>query len=692
VQLRVAADANACHERTALLTLIGLDAWPSIDPASVVLTADAGRVDITGRYLRGVSMHWRAGDKSGSDACHEPQSNPDGSQSCALTIDRDVPADPTAVSLSFVPPHLAVGEDVVAYDGLARPFKLERLVMPPAKVIVLTLIRADAAMDAEADVARLPLNHPESVGSVECVDAYCEIDGHDLVVRNEHGSDENLDIRLNLRPHVFWQGATALEAAPTAVVPVQRCPLTLASSPPLRGVGGQNLVLKVGGRCQKESALRFFVSGSAAHVVSTHVQDDGQYTVLHIDTPPSDEIYVAMQRGSAVVGSFRAKTRSIPAAHVRLEMPGFGAVDFIPSNRDATLVLPQVGSGGTLIPVPIEGVYTVRTDDQGVYHVRGLEGTTGWIALRLAYRDKNLPTALRETNLAEIVDAVERSIHPASIPIALGTQALSDSPLLELMCNKPDGTPQIMPPARPNAVSFLARESCRLIMHRERLSPEDGDQALRVTVTVIGMDGLTRNEATMDQRVILKPGPEPRHMFINGVTAPFDRVIVRVSLMSDDARYAIAPDDKLNAPQVQWAVTMGTSKLRLFATAALPTGLFRVADRGHSGLYGLNAGVLLRLVGLNPDGAQTPIGLEGGVMVVGITGDTTAAPNGQVALVGGLSVSIPIANWGRLSQAAISLHMWAEYEVSRALQTRGGSPWGFIFGPSISLGDVGYNL
>jgi hypothetical protein len=163
-------------------------------------------------------------------------------------------------------------------------------------------------------------------------------------------------------------------------------------------------------------------------------------------------------------------------------------------------------------------------------------------------------------------------------------------------------------------------------------------------------------------------------------------------LLSDDARYAIAPDDKLNAPQVQWAVIMGTSKLRMFATAALPTGLFRVADKAHSGLYGLNAGVLVRLVGLTQEGVQTPVGLEGGVILVGITGDTTPAPNGQLAVVFGPSISIPIANWGRVSQAAISLHMWAEFEVSRAFQTNGGSPWGFIFGPSISLGDVGYNL
>jgi hypothetical protein len=538
----------------------------------------------------------------------------------------------------------------------------------------------------------LPLVHPEAVGSVECVDAFCELDGRDLLVRNEHGTDENLDIHINLRPHVYWQGANSLQAAPTAVVPVQRCPLSLASSPPLKGVSGQNLVLKVGGRCQKDTSLRFFVSGNAAHLMSSRPEADGLYTVVRLDGSPSDEIYIAMQRGTAVVGSIRAKTRSVPTAHVRLEMAGFGLIDFIPSNRDAILVLPSLGSGGTLIPVPVEGVYTVRTDATGAYHVRGLEGTTGWIALRLAYRDKTLPSALRETNLAEIVDAVDRSIHPASIPIALGTQALSESPLLELVCSRLDGTPQTIAPAQPTAVSFLARESCRLILHRERLSPEDGDQALRVTVTVIGMDGLTRNEATLDQRVILKPGPEPRHMFINGVVAPFDRVIVRVALLSDDARYAVAPDDKLNAPQVQWAVTMGTSKLRLFATAALPTGLFRVADKTHSGLYGLNAGVLLRLVALNPDGIQTPVGLEGGVMVVGITGDTTPAPNGQVALVGGISVSIPIANWGRVSQAAISLHMWAEYEISRALQQNGGSPWGFIFGPSISLGDIGYNL
>jgi hypothetical protein len=68
------------------------------------------------------------------------------------------------------------------------------------------------------------------------------------------------------------------------------------------------------------------------------------------------------------------------------------------------------------------------------------------------------------------------------------------------------------------------------------------------------------------------------------------------------------------------------------------------------------------------------------------------SPYGEVAAVGGLGVAVPIANATRASQTAISLHAWFEYEASRAILHQSGNPVGFVFGPSISIGDVGTNF
>ena len=46
----------------------------------------------------------------------------------------------------------------------------------------------------------------------------------------------------------------------------------------------------------------------------------------------------------------------------------------------------------------------------------------------------------------------------------------------------------------------------------------------------------------------------------------------------------------------------------------------------------------------------------------------------------------------RAAQTSISLHAWAEYEVSRAMMDGAGPAWGFVFGPSITIGDLGTNF
>jgi hypothetical protein len=43
----------------------------------------------------------------------------------------------------------------------------------------------------------------------------------------------------------------------------------------------------------------------------------------------------------------------------------------------------------------------------------------------------------------------------------------------------------------------------------------------------------------------------------------------------------------------------------------------------------------------------------------------------------------------RLSQTSINLHAWFEYEVSREVLGQSRQAFGFVFGPSISLGDLG---
>ena len=360
------------------------------------------------------------------------------------------------------------------------------------------------------------------------------------------------------------------------------------------------------------------------------------------------------------------------------------------------MLLPPPSGGATLVPVAVPGVYNVTAAPEGGKnpHVRGLAGTTGWVAMRFAYRDANLPGALAQLDLAHFADTVDRSIHAASLPISLGPSVWGEAPLVELLCTDDEDPNRRIAPARPRNLAFRNKDSCRLVLHRERLRPEDGDQLVRVTVNVSGMDGTNRPEAAIDQRVLFRPGTKPRYLYIGGVASPFDRVVIRATVMTQDLPGAVTGDaaERLLMPQVQWSLIMGNSRLRLYATTSMPSGLFRVAESSHSGLLGLSAGILARMVLLSREGVQAPIGLEVGTLILGIAGDTTPAPHGQFAIVAGLSLGVPIANVSKTTQAAINLHIWAEYEVTRRYVSHGGRPWGFVFGPSLSFGDVGLNL
>ena len=102
----------------------------------------------------------------------------------------------------------------------------------------------------------------------------------------------------------------------------------------------------------------------------------------------------------------------------------------------------------------------------------------------------------------------------------------------------------------------------------------------------------------------------------------------------------------------------------------------------------------MRLVALSRDGAAFPLGVEAGVMWLGIAGDAdpTVSSRGAVAIVAGPGMAVPIANASRATQTSINVHAWFEYEVSRQVLNQAGQAYGFVFGPSISIGDVGTNF
>jgi hypothetical protein len=265
---------------------------------------------------------------------------------------------------------------------------------------------------------------------------------------------------------------------------------------------------------------------------------------------------------------------------------------------------------------------------------------------------------------------------------------------VELLCGDGQNGTIAIKPGTTTHIQYVARDTCRLVYHKERLSPENGAQRLNLAIDVTRVDGEARPEGHVSQPIVLRPGGDPRFSYVQGIKGQFDRVTIRLSQDNDESHYVGTGEVRADAPSAQWSVIAGVGHGRIYATTAIPTGLYRVSDRDHSGILALNFGVVGRLTWLDSEGHDGFLGLEAGVMGVGLANDQSASGKSltQVATVSGIGLSVPIANRSLATETSINLHAWLEYEISRDIGQEPGSPLGFVFGPSISIGNVGANL
>ncbi len=697
VELHVAATAAACANAPASVTLVPTGRWPAVDAASVVLAADEGRLDLRGRGLKGMGVHWQSGGRAGDDVCASPQVEPQGER-CSFAVGRGLSSDPNA-ALSWFAAGSRSGPDVATFDANGRRTTPDDFVLRPARVVLRSLIPADASIDLTAGAAsRLPLVHPEAVAAVDCGAANCELADGAVVVRSLQNVTGTLSVRLRLVPHVTYARADKEDPAPVFSVSVLPCAVSVASGDVIRGVDDARVVLRLDPRCGTDvRPLRFTVAGRTVDVLGAASERGAEFVLLRIGRVDGEELAVNVVRDSdgSALGVARAKARDAPQPRALVELPGHGPIDFIPNNRSAIVRFANPGvSGARLVLLGIDNVYEV-TNEAGGTAVRGLPTAAGFVALRFGYRVDGLPSEFASADLAIVTDPLERPIREANLPAPLGASALGEAPMVELLCGDGEGgTIHVKPGSGATHVPFPARDTCRVVFHRSRVPPEDGAQRLHLDIDVTRVDGTPRPEAHVSEAIVLRAGKEDRYAWIRGLVGRFDRVTVRLSHEIDESHYVGGSDLRSETPSVQWSFTAGTGHARIYATTAIPTGLYRVSDRAHSGILTLNFGAIVRLTWLDQEGHEGFLGLEGGVMGVGLAGDQSAQGRSltQLATVTGIGLSVPIANRSLETETSINLHAWLEYEISRDLGGGEGNAVGFVFGPSISIGNIGANL
>ncbi|HVH45638.1 MAG TPA: hypothetical protein VM925_24960 [Labilithrix sp.] len=465
--------------------------------------------------------------------------------------------------------------------------------------------------------------------------------------------------------------------------------MKIESGAPFTDVDDARVVVALEGRCAEDvRSLRFFAGSAPAEVVTVDVDKNAAHVLLKLGRVDG-EIAISAARNDVegtLVGVVKTTARRMPAIVATLELDDGVPIDFIPTNRAATVRVVPPADGTRVVVLPIDGVYTVIEED-GVQKVRSVGQGGGYVALRFAIRGTALPKNLGEVTLGVVRDPVQR-------PMRQGNVAAPLTGIVELRCIDLRGRVRLIMPGQVARVPYEERDGCYVTMHRDRLRPQDGVQKLMLDIDVSRPDGTSRPEARVGEPTVLRPTSGSRVAWIRGVAQPFDRVTVRVSHAQDDQHYAAKNEQPMTPPASQWAVVMGTSVARLYLTAAIPTVLYRISEKAYSGILSLNFGVLSRLTWVDSEGRDGILAVEAGVTGVGLAPvDTSASGQSlrQVATVAGLGLGVPIVNRATITQTSINLHAWFEYEISRALSGQ-GSPFGFIFGPSITFGNVGTYL
>jgi hypothetical protein len=316
--------------------------------------------------------------------------------------------------------------------------------------------------------------------------------------------------------------------------------------------------------------------------------------------------------------------------------------------------------------------------------------------LRYAYRRDDLPKEFADVNLAVLSETVQRPLREASVPVPFDATATRKAPIAEFLCADAHGNAHALIPGKPARIPYSARATCRVVIHQERVSPEDGQQQVVLEIEVTKASGGKRSDASVNEHMVLRPGGEPRIFFLKGITEQFDQIEVRLSHVVDETRYVMDTSGKQEPPSVQWAATIEGGHVRLYVSLNVPAGLYRINEPAAS--MTLNFGVLGRLTWLNRQGKEGLLGLETGVLGASLIPqqyiNTLPFPPTLVTLLGiGLRVEVG-------QGAAVGVHLWGAYEFrgAYAYTSSDGAAhgdathWSLLFGPSISIGNIGTNL
>jgi hypothetical protein len=693
IQVRIAAEPSGCSRSQATLALVAIGPSPEIDAASISFYPDEARLELKGARLDGMQVTWQAGSARGSESCLAA-TGVGRIQQCALPLPRKLPS---STPFRWLPAYAQDGADISTFDAQGLHLDPAALVLRPARVVVDQLFAVADTLDVSPGTGTVALVHPEALASVDCGSARCELSDGNVVVRNVPAQATQITISARLAPRFFVAHGDRMDTSASETFTLLRCPLFIQSGPPMRDVDQPHILIRMAGQCRSKARLRWFVGADPAEIEREVHGTDGDLILLRTGQLAGGSVTVIATRVdtlAGVVGSVSSPTMPPPRPQSTIELPGHGPLSFIPTNREAVWSVGGVAHA-RLVPVAVPGAYTVRSEKNQTF-VRGEPHSGGYVNLRYAYRREDMPKGFEGVNLAIVSEAIERPLREASVPVPFTGTPSRGGPLAEFQCADKQGVTMNLVPGKPANIPYSARETCRVVIHQERLLPEDGLQEIVLEVDVTKVGGGKRSDASLSEHMVLHPGGPMRVVYLKGITEQYDQIAVRLSHVVDETRYLLGTTGKQTPPSAQWSAIVEGGRARLYVSLSVPAGLYRINAPAAS--LTLNFGVLGRITWLDRHGKEGLLGLETGVLGASLIpqqyNNSPAFPPTLVTLLG-VGVRVEVGQG-----AAIGVHLWGAYEFrseysytpSDGSSPRNATHWSLLFGPSISIGNVGTNL
>jgi hypothetical protein len=694
---RIALDVGDCSAPDQLSVWI----VPALGRGGTVarLYVDEGRLELRGGALANAVVWWRVGSKPwGFASCTETEVTPDGTLSCDVPIASDEALSALgAESLEVwrLPPESPEPDGEAPFELWTREpgtanagaLPVESLRVPVQRFVLSPpLIRA-SSIDAWREQSVIPLVAPGMLASVTCRPSACWLsDDHAAVVVVPPTSGEAVNLTMRLRDRLSVRQGDAFSSTASVTLPLARCQVNPLTTVVLGGTEDHRIPLELGDRCPsdlKELTVET-TPPSAAYV--EHPASNGRHVEVRLGHVPrrAETLELRLLRASTrtVIGVVRLEVRSnYSPSQIDVVDDTLGELSMIPTNREVRL---QWASNDTklassIVPVALPGYYTVRRHD-GETLIRGETRSVGGIPFRFAY----LAPGSGEP-LVVFDSDVHYPVRPVNVPVSLAPEDERAGRLFAVFCRESAlGREREIQPGELVSLPFAARNSCYLSIDRRVLTPADGTQRIRVTVSIATPTGGTRGGG-FSQVLVLSTGNTTESLWLgsNELMHPFDHISVHLAHDDQQGHYAVEGEAS-GLPARRYQMIFGDERVRLYGSATVPTGLYRVTTGQGAGVLQFSAGVVARLALLDREGREFPFDLEFGLLGTNLSG------RADLSIVAGPGITVPLLNPSEAARAAIGIHAWVEYAPTRTKAD--GRPIAFIFGPSISLGDFGTNL